>query len=243
MEKSKFKDILFRYLFATVGLFFVAFGIALSIVSNFGTAPLSCPAYVLNLRFTSISVGTFTFIFNLIYIVIQLVLFRDKFEKRYWLQVVASAILGYFIDASLWMCSWIVWDGVVLRVTALLVACLFTALGISIELAAKAWMLSAELTNVAIIYAFPKLSFGTAKIIMDFSLVVLSAVASYFFFGNLLGNAEPNIAGSIGALLHGTTDSGLLDAGDSKGIVISWGTLVLAFIPGYLIKYTNRLIS
>ncbi len=219
MEKDKLTDVISRYFFATVGLFFVAFGIALSIVSDLGTAPLSCPAYVLNLRFTSISVGSFTFLFNLIYIIVQLALFRSKFEKRYWLQVVASAILGYFIDASLWICSWIVWDTIALRVAALLVACLFTAVGISIELASKAWMLSAELTNVAIIYAFPKLSFGAAKIMMDSFLVLLSAVALYFFFGNLFGNGDPH------------------------GIVISWGTVVLAFLPGYLIKYTDLFID
>ncbi len=219
MEKGKIKDILSRYLFATVGLFFVAMGIALSIVSDLGTAPLSCPAYVLNLKFTSISVGTFTFIFNLIYIVIQLALFRKDFERRYWLQIVASALLGYLIDASLWMCSWMVWDTVVMRIVALLVACVFTALGISIELAAVAWILPAELTTQAIVYAAPKIPFGTAKILMDSSLVVLSAVASWFFFGHILGN------------------------GEAHGIVISWGTLVLAFLPGYLIKYTDLFVD
>ncbi|MBP5538434.1 MAG: hypothetical protein J6X69_01160, partial [Bacteroidales bacterium] len=53
-------DILRRYAVATVGLIFVALGVALSIISNLGTAPLSCPAYVLNLRWPALSVGTFT---------------------------------------------------------------------------------------------------------------------------------------------------------------------------------------
>ncbi len=210
------KDKVIRYLYATLGLFFVALGIALSIISNFGTAPLSCPAYVLNLEFPAVSVGAFTFIFNLIYIFIQLVLFRDKFEKRYWLQVVASAILGYLIDAGLWICSWIVWDGIAARIVFSVVACFFTALGISMELAAKAWMLSAELTTMAIVFRAPKLSFGIAKILMDSTLVVLSAIASFFFFGHILGDGTAN--------------------------VISWGTVLLAFLPGYLIQYTDMIV-
>ncbi len=212
------KKILLRYSYATFGLFFVALGIALSICSDLGTAPLSCPSYVLNLRFPAISVGAFTFIFNLVYIFIQLLLFRDKFESRYWLQIVASAILGYLVDVSMWLCSWIVFDTLAMKIAAAVAACFFTALGISVELAAYAWMLSAELTVTAIIFRAPKLSFGTAKILMDSALVVLSAVAAYFFFGHFLGNGDPH------------------------GVVISWGTLLLAFLPGFMIKYTDIIV-
>ncbi len=210
------RNIIIRYLYATLGLFLVALGIALSIQSDLGTAPLSCPAYVLNLKFPGISVGAFTFIFNMIYILVQLALFRSKFEKRYWLQIVASAILGYLIDASIWLCSWMVLDTVLMRVLVSVVACFFTALGISMELAAGAWMLSAELTIMAVIFRAPKLSFGTVKILMDSALVALSSVAAYFFFGHILGDGEAH--------------------------VISWGTLLLAFLPGYLIKYTDKIV-
>ncbi len=212
------KKILLRYSYATLGLFFVALGIALSIYSDLGTAPLSCPSYVLNLKFPGITVGAFTFIFNLVYIFIQLALFREKFESRYWLQIVASAILGYLVDASMWICSWITIDTLALKIVASVVACFFTALGISIELAAYAWMLSAELTVTAIIFRAPKLSFGAAKILMDSLLVAISAVTSFIFFGDFFGN------------------------GEAHGVVISWGTLLLAFLPGFMIKYTDIIV-
>ena len=69
-------DIVRRYSVATVGLIFVALGVALSIISNLGTAPLSCPAYVLNLRWPALSVGTFTLLVNTSLIIIQLALWR-----------------------------------------------------------------------------------------------------------------------------------------------------------------------
>ncbi len=215
---SRFKDISIRYLYATAGLFMVAMGIALSIISNLGTAPLSCPPYVLNLKFPSVSVGTFTFLFNMLYILIQLALFRRDFKARYWLQIVASAILGYFIDAALWMCSWVATDVLLYRIIISVAACVFTAAGISIEVAANAWMLSAELTVLAVCHVNEKFQFGIVKIIMDTSLVVLSAIMAYVFFGHLLGNGCPD------------------------GVVINWGTLLLAFLPGYLIKYTDRIV-
>ncbi len=215
---SNIVKIILRYLYATLGLFFVAFGIALSIRSNLGTAPLSCPAYVLNLKFTTVTVGTFTFLFNLLYIIIQLALFRKAFKLRYLLQIVASAILGYFIDASMWLTEWAVTDSLSMRIALSVVACVVSALGISIEVAADAWMLSAELTVLSICHLNSRFKFGTVKILMDSFLVILSSVGAFVFFGNFLGNGQPH------------------------GIVISWGTLLLAFLPGYLIKYTDKIV-
>ena len=40
------KDLIKRYIVATVGLFIIAFGVALSLKSNLGTAPVSCPPAV-----------------------------------------------------------------------------------------------------------------------------------------------------------------------------------------------------
>ncbi len=212
------KKLILRYLYATAGLFLVALGIALSILSNLGTAPLSCPAYVLNLEFGHISVGMFTFLFNLLYLLIQIALFRKDFKARYLLQVVASAILGYFIDASIWLFSWAATDILAWRIVLSVVACVLTAIGISIEIAADAWMLSAELTVLSICHVNRNFRFGTVKILMDTTLVVISAVAAWLFFGHLLGNGHPH------------------------GVVISWGTILLAFLPGFLIRYTDKIV-
>ncbi len=212
------KNIIIRYLYATSGLFFVALGIALSIISNLGAAPLSCPAYVLNLKFMSISVGTFTFLCNLLYILVQLALFRKDFKARYLLQIIASAILGYFIDAGMWLCAWCATDVIAWRIVISVIACVLTAIGISMEVAADAWMLSAELTVLSICHLNKKFKFGTVKILMDTSLVLISAAAAWIFFGHILGNGQPD------------------------GVVISWGTLLLAFLPGYLIPYTDKIV-
>ncbi len=215
---NKYVKLSIRYLYATAGLFIIALGIALSIISNLGTAPLSCPAYVLNLKFTTISVGTFTFLFNLLYIVMQLALFRRDFKARYWLQIIASAILGYFIDAGMWLCSWAVTDVLAWRIVISVSACILTAIGISMEVAADAWMLSAELTVLSICHVNEKSKFGIVKIIMDTALVVISAVGAYIFFGSWLGSGQPD------------------------GVVISWGTLLLAFLPGCLIPFTDKIV-
>ena len=146
---SRTVNIIVRYAVASVGLFMIAFAIALAIKSNLGTAPLSCMAYVLNLDMPGISVGTFTFLVNMLYILIQLAVLRRRFKPEHLMQVVASVLFGYMIDLSLWMLEWLEPAGFGIRLLLILAAAAVTALGTSIEVAANAWMVSAEMTVAA----------------------------------------------------------------------------------------------
>jgi len=228
-NNSKLKDIILRYSFATVGLFLVSTGVALSVISNLGTAPLSCAAYVLNLEVTSVSVGTFNILVNMLYILIQLALLRRAFKPEYLLQIVASVLFGFFIDASMWMLSPLAPSSFLSKLLLTILAGVVTALGVSIEVASKAWMLSAEMTVSAYSTVFHK-DFGRVKIAMDSLLVVLSAVLALIFFGNPVGAGHFS---GIGDWLLSRTE----------GIVIGLGTLILAFLPGYLMRFTDPLVA
>ena len=50
-----FKDIAVRYGISTAGLVLIAMGVGLSIKSNLGVAPPSCPPTILNLQWTPTS--------------------------------------------------------------------------------------------------------------------------------------------------------------------------------------------
>ena len=222
-------DILRRYAVATVGLVFVALGVALSIISNLGTAPLSCPAYVLNLRWPALSVGTFTLLVNTSLIIIQLALWRRAFQARFLMQIVASALFGYLIDASLWALSWLHPATFGARLGLTVLAGLVTAFGVSIEVAANAWMLSAEMTVAAFSQVFKK-PFGPVKVVMDSLMVVIAAVLCLVFFGDLFGAGK--FTGLADLLLART-----------PGIVIGLGTLLLAVLPGAMMRLTDPLVA
>ncbi len=224
--KSKAFDTIKRYAIATVGLFLVASGIALSIVCNLGTAPLSCAAYVLNLKFSSISVGAFIFIVNMVYMLVQVLLLRRNFKLVSLMQIAASLLFGYMVDASLWMLSAVLEDpSLAARFVLLFVAGAVTAVGVSIEVHSKAWMLSAEMTVAAFSSVLGK-RFDRVKIVMDSSMVVIAAALSWAFFGNPFGSGEF------------TTLSDMLLA-RTPGVVIGLGTLVLAVLPGFLMRFTT----
>ena len=227
--RNRVGNIIFRYVVASVGLFMIAFAIALAIKSNLGTAPLSCVAYVLNLDIPGISVGAFTFLVNMVYILVQLAVLRKRFKLVSLMQVVASVVFGYMIDASLWMLGWLEPAGFGVRLLLILAAAAITALGTSIEVAADAWMVSAEMTVAAFSSTFGK-EFGKVKMVMDSSMVVISAVLAFIFFGNFFGSGE--FTGLADVLLART-----------PGVVIGLGTLLMAFLPGYLMRFTDRLVA
>ena len=169
---SKTGNVIVRYLVASVGLFMIAFAIALAIKSNLGTAPLSCLAYVLNLDMPGISVGVFTFIVNMFYILVQLAVLRRRFKPAHLMQIVASVLFGYMIDLSLWMIGWLEPDGFGVRLLLILAAAAVTALGTSIEVASNAWMVSAEMTVAAFSSTFRK-DFGRVKMFMDTTMLIV----------------------------------------------------------------------
>ena len=97
------KDISVRYGISTLGLLVVAIGVGISIKSNLGIAPLSCIPTVLNLKFLHISVGTFTWVFNLLFIVIQAFILKKDFKWKHVLQVLPILIFGYMVDGAIWL--------------------------------------------------------------------------------------------------------------------------------------------
>ncbi|MBP5625829.1 MAG: hypothetical protein J6W98_02820 [Bacteroidales bacterium] len=225
----KAKDILSRYAVATVGLVFVAFGVALSIISNLGTAPLSCPSYVLNLKWPVLSVGTFTVLVNMTYMLLQIAVLRKDFKAKHLMQVLASAVFGYLIDGCMWALSWLHPAGFAARIGLTVLAAAVTAFGVSVEVAADAWMLSAEMTVAAFSKVLRK-PFGPVKVVMDSLTVVLAAVLAWIFFRNPFGAGAWTGAGDV--LLART-----------EGIVIGLGTLLLAVLPGALMRLTDPLVA
>ncbi len=65
------KDLFVRYLVFIFGLYLLAWGVVLIVRSALGTTPISCVNYVASMH-TPLSLGTCTFIINMILIGVQL---------------------------------------------------------------------------------------------------------------------------------------------------------------------------
>ena len=217
-EIMRVKDILVRYGISTLGLVLVALGVGLSIKSNFGIAPPSCPPTALFAQWPVVSFGTYTWFFNCAFIVVQFCLRPRWFD---WLlglmQVLAVLFFGYLCDA----CIWLVDAGIPAQsltgsILLSLGAILVTALGIKLEVLGKGWILPVDQMN-AVIAQMGQFRYSNVKITCDILLVTATVILCWIFFGSLIGSPGLNI--------------------------VYWGTLLLAFGVGLCMKLTDPLMD
>ena len=209
-------NIVARFLVATLGLVLVALGVALSLKSNLGTAPPSCPPAVLNLRWGAISFGTFTWMMHIVFIALQMAMRRKVLDISYLLQLLAAFVFGYLCDACIWLLKDVDVASYLLKIVFILAAVVLTAVGIRLEVLSKAWILAGDKV-VDVFSEVTGVKFSNAKIGEDVLLVVLSAAFAWICFGSPFGNGEE--------------------------VVIREGTVLLAALTGLCMKVTDPLVE
>ena len=210
------KNIAARWLVGTLGLVLIAFGVALSLKSNLGTAPPSCPPAVLNLKWTAISFGTFTWMMHLLFIAAQMAMRRKVLDVHYLVQLAAAFVFGYLCDTCIWLLQGVEITSYLMKIVFILVAVLLTAVGIRLEVIGKTWILAGDQV-VDTFSAVTGIKFSNAKIGEDILLVALSAAFAWICFGSPFGHGEE--------------------------IVIREGTLILAALTGLCMKLTDPLVD
>jgi len=188
-----------RYLVFILGLFLMAIGVTLSTRSNLGTSPISCVPYVLSLGF-SMTIGQFTFLMNLVFIIFQILLLRKQYKWIQLFQVVVAIIFAYFTDFTMGLFSWINVTHYPAQIGLFVLSCLILALGVSLEVTANVILMAGE-GVVSAIAIVTKKEFGKLKVAFDVTLVICGVLFSFIIFQRLNGIREGTI---LAALLVGT---------------------------------------
>lgn len=206
------KVISLRYFYFFLGIIINSFGIAFITKSNLGTSQISSIPYIFSLEYTDFSFGLTTFIFNIIFILIEIALLRRDFEPIQFLQIVANIIFSFFIDVSMNLLSAFEPETIIIKLILLFIGCMILAIGICIEVAPNVIVVPGEgvvrALALAIAIKKPKIKFGTIKIYFDVTLIIIACILSFIFFGELNG--------------------------------IGLGTIVSALIVGRFINLVNR---
>ena len=84
----------------------MSLGVACSIKGALGTSPISSVPYVLSLQFAP-SLGAFTFVLNLGFILLQAALLGREFPKIQFLQIAVNVVFSAFIDVSMSLLAWL----------------------------------------------------------------------------------------------------------------------------------------
>lgn len=204
------KEILKKYSVFILGLYFLAAGIVLIVRSALGTTPISSVNYVLSLN-TPLSLGTWTFIVNMILILGQFWLIRKNKSRQdiieILLQMPFSLLFSAFIDFNMALTGNLHPSGYGMSMALLLIGCLVQSVGVVLEIKPKVAMMSAE--------AFVKYAsrccnkeFGKFKVYFDITLVSLAVIISLLFTQGVEGIRE--------------------------------GSFIAACITGYIVSFLNR---
>ena len=175
-----------RYLVFAVGLAVNSFGIAFITKSALGTSPISSVPYVLSLAFPGITFGMFTFVLNMGFILLQLLLLRRRFPPVQLLQVAVNVVFSACIDVGMFLLSWFDPASPLLRLASLLLGCAILAAGICIEVAPDVIVVPGE-GMVRTIAQVSGREFGAVKVRFDLTLVLIALALSLFFFHTLRG--------------------------------------------------------
>ena len=87
------KKWIYRYVFFILGVAINSFGIAFVTKSAMGTSQISSIPYVFSLEFPSISFGMWTFLFNILFILLQVVLLKKDFHPIQFFQILVNCLL------------------------------------------------------------------------------------------------------------------------------------------------------
>ena len=188
----------FNYIF---GLYLITLGVAFSIKSGLGSAPVSSIPYAMNLIW-GIEIGVATFIFHAILVVIEWILLRGDFKKKHFLQVFVGVLFGSFTSFSVALLGFIPpADNILIGLLMTATAIFFIALGLFFYVPTNIIPLSVEGVTQAIAIVTHK-PFPKVKVCFDITVVSTALILSYGFLGEL---GSVGIGTILGALFIGTT--------------------------------------
>ena len=184
-----------------IGLFIMAFGVTFSVKADIGVSPISCVPYIYSLKFP-LSIGEFTIILNVLFMIIQIMILRKKYNILQLVQLPAIIVFGYCIDMTMALLENLQATNYIEQLSLCLLACVVLAFGIFLVIKTRLTYLPLEGLVLVISQTFKK-EFGKIKISVDSLMVVIGVISSFVFLHELIGIREGSIiaALSIGALI------------------------------------------
>lgn len=189
---------LFRRIFLLLaGLFVIAYGTALSVRSDLGITPISCPPYVFAVAFPQLTMGQHLIVMHISFILLQWILLRRQFQPRQWLQVLLAFCFGYFVDFCLYLTSSLVPASYAMQMVLALLGVVVTAIGVVMEVRADIIYLAGDGLMMAVSQVLHR-DYDRVKIFFDAALVIVSALSSWLFIGTIVGIREGTLINALG---------------------------------------------
>lgn len=186
-----------RILVYSVGLFCIAFGVALSINSNLGVSPVNSLPFIIS-EITQIEMGNCVIAVFTFYTVIQILLLRKNFRWVDITQVLFAMMFGFFVDFAKWVVGDFAIPTYFGSLIMMVVSVILVAIGVCLYMNVRLVNMPSEGLAFAIKEVFAKeRTFHDVKVWMDCTVVGMSCVLSFIFLGEIEGIREGTVISAI----------------------------------------------
>mgnify|MGYP004447848195 FL=1 len=229
VRKSDIVSFLWQHLWLLAALYVMTLGVALCVRSNLGSSVISTIPFVMTQageigKAPALTIGEYTYLMNAVFVAIQILVLRKRFEIVQLFQLVIGFFFGFLLDVNMLITSPLVCDTLLPQAIVQLLGCTVLGIGIAFEVRCG----SVTMPGEGITIAFSKVTgrpFPKTKIVVDTTLVIIAIILGYVFFGHWLWNVTG--VGTLFAMVY-------------VGMVvkfinphISWFDRVLAYVPGF----------
>jgi uncharacterized membrane protein YczE len=204
-------------------------GVAFCVRSALGSSVISVIPYVFQEagaegRVPAMTIGQYTYLMNALFVVLQIIILRKRFEPVQLFQLIIGFAFGMMLDMwmslTIWLTPVFLWQ----KVLTQLAGCVILGTGISFEVRCGSVTMPGEGISVAVCEVTNK-EFHKVKIAIDVTLVCLGAIACFVFFGawqwNIIGIGTLVAMFFVGIVVKAVTKH------------TGWFDHVLAYRPGF----------
>lgn len=227
--KDRIISFCWQHILLLCSLFVMTLGVALCVRSMLGSSVISVLPYVFqeagsNGLVPDFTIGQYTYLMNAVFVALQILILRKKFELVQLFQLVIGFLFGMLLDLNMIITQFIIPDSIIDKSITQIAGCTVLAFGISLEVRCGSVTMPGEGLPVAISRVARK-EFHKVKLAVDITLVILGVIACYA----LLGDWQWHIIG-IGTLFA------MIYVGIAVkffSIHLSWFDKLLAYRPGF----------
>ena len=195
---SKNKSVIIRQIICYLaGMFFIASGVIVSRCSDLGVSPVNSVPAVLS-EITCADLGVCTTAVFIIYVLVQLILLGRLFKKASLLQFISSVVFGWFVSLAEKVLVFIPeCTNYIMRLVYVIISMFLIAFGLILYLNSELIPMPAEGVTLALVQK-TGIKLPAAKIIFDWSQVIIAAALSMIFLGELVGVREGTVIAALG---------------------------------------------
>lgn len=230
-SKDRVISFVWQHILLLFSLYLMTLGVALCIRSNLGSSVISSLPLSLSIAGREgivfpWSVGGYTIMMNFVFVLLQILILRRRFELVQLFQLAIGWIFGWLIDMNMWLTAPLIplCDNITFNAFTQFLGCTVMGIGISFEIRCGSVTMPGEGITVAL-SRVSGLPFPKTKIIVDSTLVILAVISSYIFWGiwawNIVGPGTLFAMVYVGFVVKYVT------------VWTPWFNRVLNFRPGF----------